>query len=93
MWQIFSPRPLMALPLGNMSNPSSNLFNQGNHDSRGVLKFALQCAPFCMLNQATLLARFYSVKCMGHFVGRRNYFVKVPEWLEAGVSTISSGST
>ena len=34
-----------------------------------VLKFAFQYAPFCVLNHSTLLARFYSLQCMGHFMG------------------------
>ena len=59
----------MVLLSDNMSSPSLNLFNQANHDSRGVLKFAFQYAPFCVLNHSTLLARFYSLQCMGHFMG------------------------
>ena len=59
----------------------------------GPVKICTSVCTFYMLNHSTLLARFYSIQCMGHFMGKRNYFIQVPERLETGVSTTSSGST
>ena len=92
MWQTFSPKPQMDLPFCHHVKSILNLTAQGYHDPRGVLKFALYCAPFYMLNHSTFLARF-SVKCMGRFIigkiqvsgflmpiGKLNTGIRVPDY-------------